>query len=172
MYITFYKYLCEGAKELYAFWKTIYEYIPIKDLKCDSFAQSINELILEVFVAGTTQFRPKNMLPVMSLANKCKFVNVDKECSNRRMELTKFKEDELAVNLARASAHKLKQMGYNPEEYLGVANMHSEMRKNPFRMKDSRDSRMPTRAKMGMTIFIQTAVLLKRSVLSTSTLTS
>ena len=33
-YITFYKYLCECAKEVYALWKTIYEYIPVKDLNC------------------------------------------------------------------------------------------------------------------------------------------
>ena len=56
------------------------------------------------------------MLPVISLANKCKFVNVDKEGSLKRMTLTKFKEDELAINLAKASAKKFKQMGINPEE--------------------------------------------------------
>lgn len=49
------------------------------------------------------------MLPILSLANKCRFVNVDKEGHVKRMALTKFNEDEMAINLAKATAKKLKK---------------------------------------------------------------
>lgn len=74
------------------------------------------------------------MLPVISLANKCKFVNVDKEGSMRRMDLTKFREDELAINLAKASAKKMKEKGYNPEEAINFrGGAVSNEKINPFK---------------------------------------
>ena len=81
---------------------------------------------------ATNSFKPENMLPVISLANKCKFVNVDKEGSIKRMNLTKFKEDELAINLAKASAKKLKNMGINPEENAALKARLEERRNNIF----------------------------------------
>lgn len=51
------------------------------------------------------------------------------------MNLTKFKEDELAINLAKASAKKLKQMGINPEENAILKARFAEERKNPFRAR-------------------------------------
>jgi hypothetical protein len=58
------------------------------------------------------------MLPVISLANKCRFVNIDKEGTLKRMNLTKFKEDELAINLAKASSKKFKKMGLDAENVI------------------------------------------------------
>ena len=56
------------------------------------------------------------MLPAISLAHKCKFINADREGTLKRMEMTRFEEDQLAINLAEVSAKKLKVLGYNPEE--------------------------------------------------------
>ena len=79
------------------------------------------------------------MLPVISLANKCKFVNVDKEGSIKRMNLTEFQEDELALNLAKASAKKLKKMGINPEENSNLQARITE-RKNVFKPRENNES--------------------------------
>ena len=40
------------------------------------------------------------MLPAISLAHKCKFINADREGTLKRMEMTRFEEDQLAINLA------------------------------------------------------------------------
>lgn len=80
----------------------------MKDLKCDTFQQNISELLLDIFTAPTT-FEPKRMLPALSLVNKCKFINADNENITKRLEYTRFQEDELAKNLMEAtSAHKMK----------------------------------------------------------------
>lgn len=81
----------------------IYECITVKDLKCDSFQQNISELLLEIFTAPTT-FEPKRMLPAISLVNKCKFINADNDNITKRLEYTRFQEDELAKNLMEATA--------------------------------------------------------------------
>lgn len=70
-YNMLYKHLCDSAKEVYSLWKIMYECIPIKDLKCETFQQSISELILDIFTIPTKTFEPKRMLPIISLANKC-----------------------------------------------------------------------------------------------------
>ena len=88
------------------------------------------------------------MLPVISLANKCRFVNVDREGTLKRMNLTKFKEDELAINLAKASAKKFKKIGFNPEDALKIH--QQEDKKSPFKNRENRESsRLTTRSKMG-----------------------
>ena len=94
LYLTFYRYLCDSAKEVNVLWSTIFEHISVKDLTYDYFQQHIQQLLLDVFTKSSTILQPSRMLPVMSLANKCKFINVvESEGVPERMELTKFKED-------------------------------------------------------------------------------
>ena len=117
-YIWFYKHLCDSAKEVANLWKIIYEHIPIKDLKCESFYPSLSEHILDIFTAPSEQFKPQRMLPIMCLANKCRFINADAEYNTKKLELTRFTEDELAQNLISSNASKLKLLGIHPEDSL------------------------------------------------------
>jgi len=88
------------------------------------------------------------MLPVISLANKCRFVNVDKEGTLKRMNLTKFKEDELAINLAKASAKKFKKLSLNAEDAMKMR--QREEKKNAFKNRENRESnRLSSRNRVG-----------------------
>lgn len=57
------------------------------------------------------------MLPLISFSSKCKFIKADAENNCRRLEYTRFEEDELAQNLIEVNSRRMKSLALDFEEY-------------------------------------------------------
>jgi hypothetical protein len=114
MLVLFYKYVCVSIKETCNLWKSIYSSIQVKDLEISTFQKSISTFVLEIFTTPTKLFSPLTLLPSMSLVNKCKFICADAEGVARRLELTKFDEEEMRKVLMEKKARKKQPFGINP----------------------------------------------------------
>ena len=94
IYITAYSHLTNCTKELQAFWKVLYDCSQVKDLPYATLENALNELILDIFVQPTPQFKPKKFLPTLPFTYKCKFIHSSPEGIAKREALTRFYEDE------------------------------------------------------------------------------
>ena len=77
-----------------AFWKVLYDCSQVKDLPYATLENALNELILDIFVQPTPQFKPKKFLPTLPFTYKCKFIHSSPEGIAKREALTRFYEDE------------------------------------------------------------------------------